>query len=104
MARVLILALILLSCVCRPAAASGDRRLADAAQRRDAAAIAALLSEHADANGRQPDGATALHWAAHWDDAETVTRLLGGGAGVDVRNDLGVTPLSLASLNGSARV
>jgi ankyrin repeat protein len=104
MTRVPILALVLLSFVCRPAVASGDRRLADAAQRRDGAAIAALLSEHADANGRQPDGATALHWAAHWDDAETVTRLLRAGAGVDVRNDLGVTPLSLASLNGSARV
>ena len=43
--RVLSLVLVLLSCFCRPVAASGDRRLADAAQRRDPAAIAALLSE-----------------------------------------------------------
>jgi ankyrin repeat protein len=104
MTRVLGLMLVLVSCLCSPVAASGDRRLADAAQHRDTAAIQTLLSAHADANGRQPDGATALHWAAHWDDAETVTRLLHAGAGVDVRNDLGVTPLSLACLNASPLV
>jgi uncharacterized protein len=98
------LVVVLLLCVCRPVAASGDRRLADAVQRRDTAAVAALLSGHADANGRQPDGATPLHWAAHWDDADTVARLLRAGADVDARNDLGVTPLSLACLNASAGV
>ncbi|HEY7170351.1 MAG TPA: ankyrin repeat domain-containing protein [Vicinamibacterales bacterium] len=104
MTRVLTVVVVLLSCAARPAAASGDRRLADAAQRRDRAAIQTLLSGRADVNGRQPDGATALHWAAHWDDAETVARLVGAGARVDLPNDLGVTPLSLACVNGSARV
>ena len=28
----------------------------------------ALLKQRVDVNAAQPDGATALHWAAHWDD------------------------------------
>jgi len=104
MSRILCVVLVLLACVCGTVAASADRRLADAAQHRDTAAIVTLLAGHADANGRQPDGATALHWAAHWDDADSVGRLLRAGADVDVRNDLGVTPLSLASTNASVAV
>jgi ankyrin repeat protein len=104
MTRILFVVMVLLSCVCGPVSASGDRRVADAAQRRDPIAIRTLLSGHADPDGRQPDGATALHWAAHWDDAEAVASLVGAGARVDVANDLGVTPLSLACVNASARV
>ncbi len=51
------------------AAAAPDRRVADAAKARDRAALQSLLKQHADVNGTQGDGATALHWAAHWDDA-----------------------------------
>src|SRR6476469_10074342 len=104
MFRILSVVLGVLSCLGVTVAASADRRLADAAQRRDTAAVAALLASHVDTNGRQPDGATALHWAEHRDDADTVARLLGAGADVDVRNDLGVTPLSLACTNANAVV
>jgi ankyrin repeat protein len=48
----------------------------------------------------QADGATALHWAAHWDDAGLAGLLLRAGARVDVANDFGVTPLLLAAGNG----
>ena len=56
----------------------------------------ALLAQGVDVNTAQPDGATALHWAAHWNDVKTATRLIRAGARVNVPNDYGVTPLSLA--------
>ena len=78
------------------AAAEPDRRLPDAARNQDRAAIRALVKERADVNGRQPDGATALHWATHWADLETVTVLLAAGADANAVNDFGITPLSMA--------
>jgi ankyrin repeat protein len=84
------------------AAAPVDPRVADAAERRDAAAVRMLLKTRADVNGRQPDGATALAWAAHWDDRELAAVLLAAGADVNAADDHGVTPLALACANGSA--
>ena len=43
----------------------------DAAKNADKAAVRALLAKHADVNAPAADGATALHWAAYWDDLET---------------------------------
>ena len=82
-------------------AAGPDRRLVDAARDRDAAAVAALLKQKADVNAPDPDGATALHWAAHWNEVETADRLLRAGANVNAANEYGATPLWLASVNGS---
>ena len=82
-------------------AADHDSRLADAAQRRDAAAIHELLRGHSDVNAPQADGATALAWAAHWDDLATADLLLRAGADPNLANDLGITPLALACTNGS---
>lgn len=84
------------------AAAAPDRRVADAAKARDRAALQSLLKQHADVNGTQGDGATALHWAAHWDDADAVRALIAAGANVNAATDQGVTPLALAAVNGSA--
>jgi ankyrin repeat protein len=84
------------------ASAATDLRLVDAAKRQDRAAIQTLLDQKADVKAKQPDGATALHWAAHWDDFETAALLLRAGADVNAVNDLGVTPLSLACANASA--
>ena len=61
------------------ASANQDARVANAARQRDTAAIRALVKT-ADVNGTLPDGATALHWAAYWDDADTVDLLLRSGA------------------------
>ena len=80
-------------------AAQGDR-LVDLARRQDRAAVRALVASGADVNVAQADGATALHWAAHWDDVEMAALLLRAGARVDAANDFGVTPLLLASGNG----
>src|SRR5438552_17557083 len=82
--------------------ASDDTRLVEAIKHRDSEAVAALLKQPLDVNVAQPDGATALHWAAHWDDVATAERLLRAGAHVNAVNDYGVTPLSLACTNGSS--
>jgi ankyrin repeat protein len=93
-------ALILMLTWSVTAAAQADRRLVDAARQQDRAAVQALLTARADVNAAQADGATALHWAVHWDDLDTARLLIRAGAGVNAANDLGVTPLSLASTNG----
>jgi ankyrin repeat protein len=80
---------------------AADTRLADAAKNQDRRAIQAALGRKADVNGKQPDGATALHWAAQWDDLQTADLLIRAGARADVANDLGITPLWLACTNGS---
>ena len=85
-------------------AAAGDLRLVEAVEERDQEAVHSLLQERADVNAAQADGATALHWAAHWDDPETAELLIRAGADVNAANDYGVTPLWLACTNGSAAI
>ena len=53
-------------------------------------------------NVPQADGATALHWAAYWNDVDTAESLMRAGANVSAANDLGVTPLWLASTHEDA--
>ena len=85
------------------AASNADRRLVDAAEQRDVAMVRSLLREQVDVNISQPDGATALHWAAHWDHLEIADLLIASGVDVNAVNDsvYGVTPISLAAVNGS---
>src|SRR2546429_459978 len=78
-------------------AAAADLRLVDAVKNQDRDAVRELLQKHADVNASQGDGATALHWAAHWDDLALADMLIRAHANVDAANDLGVTPLTLAS-------
>src|SRR2546430_3140541 len=78
--------------------------VADAAMRRNTAALRSLLQQKADVNAPQPDGATALHWAVQLEDVEMVQLLIGAGASVKVVNRFGVTPLSLACVNGNAAI
>ena len=83
-------------------AANGDLTLVEAAKQRDGDAVRALLKKGADVNAPQGDGATALHWAAHWDDVEMADLLLRAGANVKAANDGGATPLWVACVGGSA--
>jgi len=85
-------------------AARADALLADAAENEDWLHVRALIGEHAPVNATQPDGATALHWAAYHDDAVTVQTLLAAGADAGAANEFAVTPLSLACVNGSEGV
>jgi ankyrin repeat protein len=91
-------------CVSTLGAAGKDALLADAVQRRDTQAVRSLLKQRADVNAAQSDGATALHWAAYLEDAETTALLIRAGAKVDTPNNYGVTPLALAAGNGNAAV
>jgi ankyrin repeat protein len=61
----------------------------------------ALLIICAVANAAEPDGSTALHWAAYHDDVAAAGRLIRDHANVNAVTDLGVTPLWAASQNGS---
>ena len=76
--------------------------VADAAMNSDLAAVGRLLAAHADVNEPQVDGATALHWAAQWDNIAMAKRLLAAGANVAAANRVGATPMLAAALNGSA--
>ncbi len=46
-------------------AATVDLRLVEAAKNQDREAVRSLMKENVDVNAAQPDGATALAWAAH---------------------------------------
>ena len=83
-------------------AAERDVRIADAARRKDAAAVGALVKQRADVNGALADGATALHWAVYWDDAPTVELLVKAGANANAVNELGVTAV-VAGVHQSQR-
>jgi uncharacterized protein len=76
--------------------------VADAVRNRNAGALQTLLKQRADVNAAQADGTTALHWAAHWNDLETVNLLLRAGANAKAVNRYGATPLSEAAASGSA--
>src|SRR5262245_43979862 len=86
------------------AAQGSDAPLADAARRQDKQAVLSLLAKKADVNARQPDGATALHWAVYADDAETTALLIRAGANVNVANAHGVSPLAIAARQGNANI
>ena len=101
MAQVVLFALFAAMSVASPAAAQ-DQQLVEAVERQDRVAVRTLLAASVDVNARQPDGATPLHWAAHWNDLDIATLLMQAGADVNAVNELGVTPLSLAALNASA--
>jgi ankyrin len=83
-------------------AAASDLRVVEAVKSQDKEAVRLFLKKGADVNTAQADGATALHWAAYWDDRDTADLLIRAGANVNAINDLRVTPLFLASTNGSA--
>jgi ankyrin repeat protein len=67
---------------------------------RDNNAVTRLLKGGADVNGSQPDGATALHWAAYNGDVDLAEALIKAGANPGVVNRNGSTPLWLAATRG----
>src|SRR5262245_5085818 len=85
-------------------AAAPDVRVVNAARAQDVAAVRVLVGQRADVNAAQGDGATALHWAAHWNQLDMVRLLLGAGANVNAADDHGVTPLALAATNGNTGI
>jgi ankyrin repeat protein len=76
--------------------------VADAAEKRDFAAVDIYLNEKADVLETQADGSTALHWAVYWNNLDVANRLIAAGADAQAATRLGATPLYLAAVNGNA--
>jgi ankyrin repeat protein len=83
-------------------AAANDLRVVEAARNDDRDAVHSLLKQHANVNGVQADGTTALAWAAYNDDVQLAESLIAVGAKVDAVNDYGIGALWLACANGSS--
>ncbi len=66
----------------------------------DVAELRGRLAGPVDVNARQPDDATALHWAVHHEDVVAADLLIEAGADANAANDLGVTPLLMACRRG----
>ena len=78
--------------------------LIEAVTASDATAARTLIDAGADVGAAEPDGTTALHWAAHNDDLRLAARLIEAGAEADAVTRYGIAPLALAATNGSAEM
>ena len=83
-------------------AAGTTVRLIDAVKQGNVTAVKALIAQHSNVNAAEPDGMTALHWAARANDVQAAQLLVRAGASVKAVSRYGITPLALAAQNGSA--
>lgn len=84
--------------------AASDTRLKDAVKRGDADAVRTLLRAGVDVNTADPDGTTALHWAALAENLEITNLLLTAGAQPAAPSRYKITPLALAAEAGNAAI
>jgi ankyrin repeat protein len=103
-AAVLVTSALPLAAQERAAVVRRDLRLIDAVREQDRGRALTLIKQGIDVNVAQPDGATALHWAVHWEDVELVDRLLAAKAKPNLANDLGVTPIVMAATAGNGQL
>jgi len=85
-------------------AAESDVRLVTALKTQDTVKARALIKQRVDPNAADAEGMTPLHWAAHWNDLETVKLLIAAGAKAKTANRYGVTPLHEACTVGNAAI
>ncbi|HUK00835.1 MAG TPA: ankyrin repeat domain-containing protein [Steroidobacteraceae bacterium] len=95
--------LLVVQVLCAPVARAGSE-VADAVMNQDSARLHQLLGQKADVNVAQPDGSTALHWAAYHADVDAASRLIAAGANPSLVTTTGMTALALACQAGSAEV
>jgi ankyrin repeat protein len=74
-----------------------DTRLVAAMKARDVATVRELAAEGVGIGVQDTESATALHWAAHWNDLDAAKTLLRAGADPNFANRFGVTPLHEAA-------
>ena len=84
--------------------ATDGLRLIEVVKTGDITAVRSLLQQHVDVNTPQPDGATALAWAAERDDLAIAELLIQSSANVNAANENGATPLWLAATRASAQM
>lgn len=85
--------------------APSQTAVADAAMRKDGAAVRALIAAGANVTAAQGDGMTALHWAAERGNHDLAAALLAAGATPAAVTRLGgYMPLHLAARGGHAAV
>lgn len=98
-------AAIAIAVMCAATTTTADSSaLVEAVKGRNLAVLKALVKQRVDVNAVDPDGASALLWAAHGGDREAVDLLLAAGAKADLANAYGVTPLYEASARGDAGI
>lgn len=78
-------------------AADANPSLLDSVRHGDRAAVAVLLGDHASPDVADPDGTTALIWAAGHNDLAMAELLLRAGANVKAANEYGATALYAAA-------
>ncbi|MEP7310850.1 MAG: ankyrin repeat domain-containing protein [Acidobacteriota bacterium] len=85
-------------------AAGTTVRLIDAVKQGNVVAVKALIAQRSNVNAAEPDGMTALHWAARANDVQSAQLLVRAGANVKATSRYGITPLALAAQNGSPAI
>ena len=83
-------------------AAAREVPLIEAVKQGDVAAVRAMIAQKTDVNAAELDGSTAMHWAAHLNDAASMDLLLNAGANPRAVTRNGATPFSLACYVGNA--
>src|SRR6478736_5860509 len=86
------------------AASLGDNRLLDAVKSSNLAGVKAALAQGAKVEAADPDGSTALHWAAQRNSDEIAAALLAAGAKPDAKTRFNMTPIGMAAMNGNAKL
>jgi ankyrin repeat protein len=83
---------------------AAENTLLEAVESGDVPTALRLVAEGADPNAVTPDGATALMYAAYYDDLDLVRALIEAGADVNVQSEFGSSALTEAAIIGSADV
>jgi uncharacterized protein len=85
-------------------AGAAETSIVEAVKNGDRTAVRSLIRQRTNVNIAEPDGTTALHWAAQRSDVESVELLIKAGADVKATNRYGVSPLLAACENGNAAI
>jgi len=96
--------IILVSMLIPVSVATAGVELIEAVKARDVGAVTALIEQRVAVSEVGWDGATALHWASHLDQAAIADALLKAGADANAANEYDVTPLMLACENGNGQM
>ena len=104
LSTLLLLATVTFGVAVSAQAAARGVALIDAVKNGDISTVRVLIAQKADVNATEPDGTTALHWAAHLGDGTLAEMLVQAGANINAATRNGATPYALALNKGNAKV